>query len=203
MSELDIARTCAPKTDQLNADALLGGSMTIKVTDITIVDSKDQPVSIFYDGCEGKPYKPCLSMRRMLVRVWGPDGKAWFGRSMTLFHDEKVRLSGAEVGGIRISHVSNISAPVTMALTEKRGSKKPYTVRPLVIATDLPAVSDEDSKHLLAEIAKASNGDELCAAGDAALEKATKHKDREAYRTFSAAIKEQSSKIAATEGEVA
>ena len=36
------------------------------------------------------------------------------------------------MGGIRISHVSGIKVPITLALTEKRGSRKPYTVLPLV-----------------------------------------------------------------------
>jgi hypothetical protein len=36
-----------------------------------------------------------------------------------------------EVGGIRISHMSHIDRDVVMALTEKKGSKKPFTVKPL------------------------------------------------------------------------
>lgn len=38
-----------------------------------------------------------------------------------------------EVGGIRISHMSHIDKPVTIALTATRGNKKPVTVQPLVI----------------------------------------------------------------------
>ncbi len=56
-------------------------------------------------------------MRRVLVMVWGADGTAYVGRRMTLYRDDKVRFGNAEVGGIRISHVSDISQPVTMALT--------------------------------------------------------------------------------------
>ncbi len=35
------------------------------------------------------------------------------------------------VGGIRISHMSDIAEPITMALTATKGSRKPFTVRPL------------------------------------------------------------------------
>jgi len=38
-----------------------------------------------------------------------------------------------EVGGIRISHMSHIDKPVTIALTATRGNKKPTTVQPLVV----------------------------------------------------------------------
>ncbi len=38
------------------------------------------------------------------------------------------------VGGIRISHLSHIDKPITMALTATKGSKKLFTVHPLEIA---------------------------------------------------------------------
>ena len=37
-----------------------------------------------------------------------------------------------EVGGIRISHMSDIDGAITMAITASKGNKKPYTVKPLV-----------------------------------------------------------------------
>jgi hypothetical protein len=36
-----------------------------------------------------------------------------------------------EVGGIRISHMSDIGETMTMALTVTRANKKPFTVKPL------------------------------------------------------------------------
>jgi len=41
-------------------------------------------------------------------------------------------LGGAEVGGIRISHMSHMTKPVTMALTATRANRKPFVVKPLV-----------------------------------------------------------------------
>lgn len=125
--------TIVPKSDQLNADDLIGGqSKTIKITSVSIL-AGDQPVSLNYEGDNGKPFKPCKSMRRVLVNVWGGDGNAYVGRSMTLYRDDKVKFGGAEVGGIRISHMSDISEPMTMALTATRAQRKPYTVKPLLI----------------------------------------------------------------------
>lgn len=123
--------TIVPKSDQLNADDLIGGvSKTIKITSVSIL-AGDQPVSLNFEGDNGKPFKPCKSMRRVLVNVWGSDGNAYVGRSMTLYRDDKVKFGGLEVGGIRISHMSDITEPVTMALTATRAARKPYTVKPL------------------------------------------------------------------------
>jgi hypothetical protein len=128
---VDVSMTIAPRTDQLNSDCLLAGPITIRITKVQSTGSKDQPISIYYDGDDGKPYKPCLSMRRVLVTLWGKDGASYVGRWLTLYRDARVRFGGEEVGGIRISHASDINKPVTMPLTVTRGSRKPYTVEPL------------------------------------------------------------------------
>ena len=129
---IDISKTIAPKSDQLNADDLIAGPKTITVTGIKLV-AEDQPVAIHFEGDDGKPYKPCKSMRRVLIKAWGPNGAAYVGRSMTLFLDEQVRFGGAAVGGIRISHLTAIDKPLSMALTATRGTKKAYTVQPLAV----------------------------------------------------------------------
>jgi len=127
----DILKTIEPKSDQLNADDLIGGrTITIKIVDVTITPG-DQPLSIHFEGDNGKPYKPGKSMRRVIVNAWSPAAKAWIGRRMTLYRDDKVIFGGVQVGGIRISHMSDIEKPITMALTATRSSRKPYTVEPL------------------------------------------------------------------------
>jgi hypothetical protein len=50
---------------------------------------------------------------------------------MTLYRDPTVKFGGFETGGIRISHLSHIDKPTTMALTATRASRKPFTVQPL------------------------------------------------------------------------
>ena len=44
----DLRPTIVPKSDQLNAEQLLGGPMTVTVTDVRVSDSAEQPVSIHY-----------------------------------------------------------------------------------------------------------------------------------------------------------
>lgn len=127
----DISGTIAPKSDQMNADDLIAGPRTITVTKVLLCGEPDQPVAIHFEGDQGKPYKACKSMRRVLVHIWGPDANKYVGRRMTLYRDDKVMFGGVAVGGIRISHMSGIDKPVTMALTATRANRKPFTVAPL------------------------------------------------------------------------
>ena len=128
----DMKQVIVAKSDQLNADDLLSGPITIKITAVNVKGGQEQPVSISYEGDNGKPYKPCKSMCRVLVTAWGADSAVYVGRSMTLYCDPKVKWGGMEVGGIRISHMTNIADTMTMALTVTRANKKPFIVQPLV-----------------------------------------------------------------------
>ncbi|MDR3439850.1 hypothetical protein [Telmatospirillum sp.] len=134
----DLRKTIAPKSDQMNSDDLIGGARTITVTKVSLCTEAEQPIAINFEGDNGKPYKPCKSMRRVMVTVWGPDGGAYAGRSMTLYRDPSVQFGGLAVGGIRISHMSHIDKPVTMALTATRANRKAFTVKPLVVAAKSP-----------------------------------------------------------------
>lgn len=129
----DMKSVIVPKSDQLNADSLIGGPITVTIREVAIRPGTEQPVSIFYEGDDGNPWKPCKSMSRVLVAAWGPDAKVYNGRSLTLYRDPSVKWAGMEVGGIRISHMSHMDRPMTMALTATKGSRKPYTVEPLQI----------------------------------------------------------------------
>jgi len=132
MSDIsNLSDTIVPKSDQLNADQLLGGSMTITVTDVRRGQSDDQPVIVHYQGDEGRPYKPCKTMRKVLIFAWGPDGREWIGRSMSLYCDPQVRFGGAEVGGIRISHMTDIEKQIKVSLTATKGKKALHTIDPL------------------------------------------------------------------------
>ncbi len=134
----DMTAVITPKSDQKNADDLLSGPITIKITEVKIRPGTEQPISIHFEGDEGKPYKACKSMCRVMVAAWGPDSHAYVGRSMTLYRDPLVKWAGMEVGGIRISHMSDIGSPMTMALTATKGSRKPFTVKPLAPSKNWP-----------------------------------------------------------------
>lgn len=135
----DLSLTVIPKSDQLNSDDLIAGPRTITVTRVSAnPDSMEQPVSVFFEGDGGKPYKPCKIMRRVLIAAWGANGNAYAGRRMTLYCDPKVKFGGLEVGGIRISHMSHIKQPLNMALTVTKAKRAPYRVEPLPDEPDAP-----------------------------------------------------------------
>ena len=130
---MDLSKTIIPKSDQLNADDLVGGSKTITIRKVSQGSDDTQPVNIYYFGDDNKPYKPCKSMRRLLVQLWGVDGSKFVGRSMTIFRDDSVMFAGVEVGGIRISHVTDIAAPTKVLITTAKSKRRPVTVQPLVL----------------------------------------------------------------------
>lgn len=130
----DLSKTIEAKSDQLNADDLMAGPRTIEITKVSAnQSSSEQPIAIGYKGDNGRTFYPCKTVRRLLVSVWGPNGSEYVGRSVTLYRDPTVKWGGMEVGGIRISHMSHIEKPVTIALTATRGNKRPTTVQPLVV----------------------------------------------------------------------
>lgn len=100
---MDLSQTIIPKSDQLNADDLIGGTRTIRISSVS-AGNAEQPVVIHFDGDNGRPYKPGKSMRRVLVCLWGNDSAAYIGRRLTLYRDPSVKFGGEDVGGIRISH---------------------------------------------------------------------------------------------------
>lgn len=146
----DLSFTIKPKSDQLNADDLIAGPITVTVQAVNVYESPDQPVSVVI-GNGYQPYKPCKSMRRLMIAVWGKHDSDWIGQSMTLFNDPSVTWAGAAVGGIRISHMTGLTKPFSVALTATRGKRKPYTVEPLQLPA-YPVESFEQNKTQWAQL---------------------------------------------------
>ena len=128
-----IAKTIVPKSDQLNAEDLLTGPLTVTIVDVR-QGSAEQPVAIMIDGGR-QPYKPCKTMRKAMVALWGERAAEWIGRRLTLYADPEVKWAGVAVGGIRISHMSHIEKTHVLMLSESKGKRKPVTVNPLPTET--------------------------------------------------------------------
>jgi hypothetical protein len=136
---MDMTPTLAAKSNQLTTDDLIAGPLTILITNVT-AGTADQPVAISFEGDQGKPWFPCKSMRRVLVAAWGADAKEYVGRSVTLFRDPEVSYGGIKVGGVRVSHLSNLDSPLSIALTVTRQKRAPYKVQPLKVAPPVDPV---------------------------------------------------------------
>lgn len=129
MSEM--LSTITPKADQQNFDDFIGReNMVIKITKVLITNT-DQPVSIFFEHDNSKPYKPSKGMRRVIIECWGDKKENYIGRYLKLFGNPKVRWAGKEAGGIQIAELSNIENAKTINLTVAKGKREPFTVKPL------------------------------------------------------------------------
>lgn len=131
MTDIDLSTMIEARSDQVNADDLMAGPVTVTITDVTR-GSAEQPINLVTDVYgPGKTYRPGKSMRRILVAIWGSDGHDYVGRRLTLYRDPAVKFGGAAVGGIRISHASHIQSKLTIPLTVTRGKRAPFVVEPL------------------------------------------------------------------------
>jgi len=127
---MDMTESIAPKSDQLNADDLMAGPVTVTVQEV-VRGTAEQPVDVRLVEFPGRAYRPSKSMRRVLVLAWGPEASAYAGRRITLYRNPDITFGKDKVGGIEISHLSDIPKPLTVSLTATRGKRKPFTVTPL------------------------------------------------------------------------
>lgn len=182
MDSIDrLSDTIKPNSQQLNADDLVAGPITVTVMGVSRGDTKEQPVSVAIDGGR-QPYKPCKTMRRVLIAVWGDDGRAWVGKRMTLYCDPGVMFGGVKVGGIRISHMSGLDGKRSFMLTTTRSKRSEYTVQPLQ-SDD----TDAKAKDLLKAINGAEDMDELKGAYSEAVKFAKDAKNATLAAEFAAA----------------
>jgi hypothetical protein len=123
--------TIEPKSDQLNYEDFRAGPRTLTIKTLKM-GSKEQPVIVVLEEngeTLARPWKPCLSMRRVMIELWGDKGKCWIGKSLTLFGDESVLWAGKKAGGIRISHMSDIGGDRVVILSAARAKRIEYPVR--------------------------------------------------------------------------
>lgn len=128
-----MTETIKAKSNQLNADDLVGGGtivVEIKDVDVAPNPAAEQPVTIHLSGgfC---PWKPCKTERRVLVEAWGEDGGVYIGRRLELHRDNNVTWAGKKVGGIRIVAMSHIAGQIKICLGSGRGKKDDRIVTPL------------------------------------------------------------------------
>jgi hypothetical protein len=146
---MDLTQTIAPRSDQLNADDLISGPVTVTVESVT-AGSAEQPVDVHLVEYPGRAYRPSKSMRRVMVAAWGAEAAAYTGRRLTLYRDAEVTFGRDKVGGIKISHLSHIDKRLSIALTVTRGKRAPHVVEPLPDAPAAPpfdiATSDDIDK---------------------------------------------------------
>lgn len=151
-----LALALAPKSDQLNADDLIVGPITVQITSVNVTPTPggQQPIAVGISGGY-KPWKPCKTMGRLLVMAWGDDEQAWIGRWVTLYRDPTVTWGSEAAGGIRVSHLSHIKGPFTATLTATKGKKTKWHVAVVVQPNAEPAITDAKLKGWCADAVNA------------------------------------------------
>jgi hypothetical protein len=141
----DMTDTIIPRSDQINAEDILTGPVTITITGVAR-GSAEQPVNmVTAEFGPGRPYKPSKTMRRVIVNAWGKDASAYIGRRIRIYRDPDVKFGPDKVGGIKISHLSHIDKRLEIALTVTRGRRAPFAVEPLPDEQPVPAAVDPDA----------------------------------------------------------
>lgn len=153
---LDVSSTILSKSDQLNASDLIGNEMTLEVTGVNLVSSPDQPMVINYLGDDGRPYKPCKSMRRVLVGLWGKDASQWNGRVIGVYNEPTVKWAGKEEGGIRIKSLSHIDKNKSVTTSESKHKKTTYLISVLEVEQKARATWPDDKFNAQFDKMKAS-----------------------------------------------
>jgi hypothetical protein len=125
----DITESLTPKSTQLDAVDLANGPRTFTVERADYRPGAEQPVTVHLVEID-RPWKPGKNMRRVLAACWTKDTDAWAGRRVTLFCDPDVVFAGAEVGGIRISHM-DVEKPTKVPIIPTKGKAAMYPVQVL------------------------------------------------------------------------
>lgn len=125
----EVLKSIVPDSTQINAEDFTGGPQTFTISGVRR-GNKEQPIQIDLVECD-RAYRPCKSMRRVLIATFSDDPTQWVGQQMTLYCDPTVMWAGVEVGGIRISHLSGLSEPRSYMLTKARGKRSEVVIHPI------------------------------------------------------------------------
>lgn len=146
---MDITPTLEPKSDQLDA-CELPTPRTFTIAKVAKGATDEQPVQVWFAEFP-RPWRPSKGMRRVLAAAWTPMAQEWVGRRVTLYCDTDVKFGGIEVGGIRISHLSDLEGPKKVPLLVAKGRSAMFVVQPLVGDPGLSKAQSERIGALLRE----------------------------------------------------
>jgi hypothetical protein len=126
---MNLTESIAPRSDQINADDLVGGPITYTVREVR-EGVAESPFDFQLVETE-RAYRPSKTMRRVIVAAWGPEAANYAGRRLTLYREPSIKFGGQTVGGIRVSHMSHIDQRVEVMLQVTRGKREKFAVDPL------------------------------------------------------------------------
>jgi hypothetical protein len=156
MNKDDLVASAAAKSDQIDADNLIGGiTMDVTIKAVQRGPSQEQPLQLVLEETS-KFYRPSKTFRRALIGCFGDEPGAWIGQRIRLVRNPDTMFGGVKVGGIEVSHAS-IAAPIVLMLSTKRGKKSEVKINVLPKKASTPKpVSSKDVAKAGIEQAKAA-----------------------------------------------
>ena len=135
----DVTQATQARSDQTNADDLIAGPLTVTITGEDFDASREQPLWLYLDNDQERPWKPCKTVIRLLVCLYGKESTDYIGKRLTIYRDSEVTYGGSKLGGIRISHASGIAETRRYMLAKTRGKKQEHVIQPLTDEVAKPA----------------------------------------------------------------
>lgn len=147
--------TAEPRSDQWNADDFIGGPRTFTIAGVK-AGTAEQKYDIELVEGQGRSWRPPLTVLRLLIAAWGDEASEWIGRRVTLYRDPSIRFGSDAVGGIRVSHMSNLpgNKRFEVKLTSTRGRRASHAVDPLPDAP--PPITYDEATEFEARITAAA-----------------------------------------------
>jgi len=144
----NVSQAMKAKSDQLNYIDIGESEITIKIESVAVTNSDQQPVFVYYEGCNNRPYRPSKGMIRLLAGAWGEESDCWVGKSLKLFGDASVTFGKGAVGGLRIRAMSDISKDGYTAFIQKNRSVRVKQTIPLLIVEPAHYPDDQFSNDV-------------------------------------------------------
>ena len=156
MNKEELQQCAAAKSDQIDADNLIGGiTMDVTIKAVQRGPSNEQPLQLVLEETD-KFYRPSKTYRRALIGCFGDEPANWIGKRLRLVRNPETMFGGVKVGGIEVSHAS-IEAPVVFMLAAKRGKKTQVSID-VIPAPQKPVPMPAKVKEKAAEIQKPARG---------------------------------------------
>lgn len=125
------------RSDQLNADDLVGGSIVKKIVKVEEGKRDGETVPKIYLEGDYQPWIPCKTMAVLLVQAWNVSKPSDIvGRYVELFRWGDAVFAGEKVGGIRVCGLSHIDSDQTFMVRINRKKKILWKVRKLNTPAD-------------------------------------------------------------------
>ena len=156
MNKKELQQCAAAKSDQIDADNLIGGiTMDVTIKAVQRGPSNEQPLQLVLEETD-KFYRPSKTFRRALIGCFGDEPSNWIGKRLRLVRNPDTMFGGVKVGGIEVSHAS-IEAPVVFMLAAKRGKKSQVSID-VIPPVQKPTPMPQNVKEKAAEIQKPARG---------------------------------------------